>query len=122
MAKTFNEIDSKIINLIAKETKIIGDIISDGDIRIDGELKGNIKSKGRVVVGDTGRICGEINCKTSEVSGEVEGNLTISGQLSLKASSKISGDIITGKLLIEPGALFSGSCKMSDGKTKKTEK
>lgn len=112
MAKTYSEIDTKVINLIAKGTKITGDIISDGDIRIDGELKGNIISKGRLVVGDTGIIQGEIKCNTSEISGEVTGKLVIAELLSLKASSKVSGDVSTGKLSIEPGSVFSGTCQM----------
>jgi len=112
MAKTYNEIDTKVINLIAKGTKITGDIISDGDIRIDGELKGNIQCKGRLVVGDSGLIQGEIKCNTSEISGEIKGKLTVTELLSLKASSKVIGDMFTGKLSIEPGAVFSGSCQM----------
>lgn len=120
MAKTYNELDSKVINLIAKGTKITGDIISDGDIRIDGELKGNLSCKGRLVVGDSGMIQGEIKCSTSEISGEVNGKLTIAELLSLKASSKVIGDIIIGKLSIEPGAVFAGTCKMG-GETKPNE-
>lgn len=112
MAKTYNEVDTKVINLIAKGTKITGDISSDGDIRIDGELKGNIFCKGRLVVGDSGTIQGEIKCSSSEISGMVKGKVIVAELLSLKASSNIIGDIITGKLSIEPGAVFSGTCKM----------
>ncbi|MDX9883668.1 MAG: polymer-forming cytoskeletal protein [Prolixibacteraceae bacterium] len=120
MAKTHNEIDTKVINLISKGTKITGDIASDGDIRIDGELKGTIQCKGRLVVGDSGFIQGEIKCSSSEISGEIKGKLTVSELLSLKASSKVIGDMCTGKLAIEPGAVFSGSCQMG-GDTKSNE-
>jgi len=112
MAKINIEADTKVINLIAKGTKITGDIISEGDIRIDGELKGNITCKGRLVVGNSGNITGEIKCNTSEISGAVKGKISISELLALKATSKVTGDIATGKLSIEPGAVFSGSCKM----------
>jgi cytoskeletal protein CcmA (bactofilin family) len=113
MAK-YNETDNTTINLISNGTDITGDIKSNGDIRIDGSLKGNLNTKGKVVIGPTGRINGEIICKNSEVSGIIEGKISVSQLLNLKASSKIIGDIVTSKLAIEPGARFSGNCKMSD--------
>jgi len=113
MAK-YNETDNATINLISLGTDITGDIISNGDIRIDGSLKGSLNTKGKVVIGPTGKITGEVICKNSEVSGVVEGKITVSQLLNLKASSKILGDIVTSKLSIEPGAKFSGNCKMSD--------
>jgi cytoskeletal protein CcmA (bactofilin family) len=113
MAK-FNEPDNTTINLISNGTDITGDIKSNGDIRIDGSLTGNLNTKGKVVVGTTGKVKGEIICKNSEVAGFIEGKITVAQLLNLKASSKINGDIITSKLSIEPGAIFSGNCKMSD--------
>jgi cytoskeletal protein CcmA (bactofilin family) len=113
MAK-FNEPDNNTINLISNGTDITGDIKSNGDIRIDGTLKGSLNTKGKVVIGPTGKVNGEINCKNSEVSGLIEGKIIVSQLLNLKASSKIIGDIATSKLSIEPGAKFTGSCKMSE--------
>jgi len=113
MAKN-NEIEPAAINLISNGTEISGDIKSGGDIRIDGSLTGNLNTKGKVVIGVTGRVNGEVICKNSEVSGCVEGKISVSQLLILKASSKILGDIATVKLSIEPGAKFSGNCKMSD--------
>ncbi len=113
MAK-YNETDNTTINLISNGTDITGDIKSNGDIRIDGSLKGNLSTKGKVVVGPTGRVNGEVTCRNSEISGIIEGKITVGQLLNLKASSKILGDITTSKLSIEPGAIFSGTCKMSD--------
>jgi len=113
MAKT-NETDNTSINLISSGTDITGDIVSNGDIRIDGTLKGCLNTKGKVVIGPTGKINGEVLCKNSEVSGVVEGKITVGQLLNLKASSRILGDISTSKLSIEPGAKFTGNCKMSD--------
>lgn len=110
----YNETETAAINLISNGTDIIGDVKSSGDIRIDGSLTGNLTTKGKVVIGQTGKVNGEVVCKNSEVSGIVEGKITISQLLILKASSKILGDISTSKLSIEPGALFSGNCKMSE--------
>jgi len=113
MAK-FNETEPAAINLISIGTDITGDVRSTGDIRIDGSLTGNLNTKGKVVIGPTGKINGEVICKNSEVSGIVEGKITVNQLLILKASSKILGDIATSKLSIEPGAIFSGNCKMSE--------
>jgi cytoskeletal protein CcmA (bactofilin family) len=113
MAK-YNETDNTTINLISNGTEITGDIKSNGDIRIDGSLKGNLSTKGKVVIGPTGRINGEVVCKNSEVSGIIEGRIVVGQLLNLKASSKILGDIVTAKLAIEPGARFTGNCNMSD--------
>ncbi|MDO9579975.1 MAG: polymer-forming cytoskeletal protein [Bacteroidales bacterium] len=113
MAK-YNETDNTTINLISTGTDITGDIKSNGDIRIDGSLTGSLNTKGKVVIGPTGRVNGEVICKNSEVSGVIEGKIAVSQLLNLKASSKIFGDIVTSKLSIESGANFSGNCKMSD--------
>ncbi len=113
MAKN-NETETTAINLISNGTDITGDIKSTGDIRIDGTLAGNLNTKGKVVIGQTGKVSGEVLCKNSEVSGIVEGKISVSQLLILKASSKILGDIVTSKLSIEPGAVFTGNCKMGE--------
>ncbi|HCC71380.1 MAG TPA: cell shape determination protein CcmA [Bacteroidales bacterium] len=113
MAKV-NETENSTINLISNGTEITGDIKSEGDIRIDGALVGNLSTKGKVVIGNTGKVKGEVLCKNSEVSGEVDGKINVSQLLTLKISSRINGDIITDKLSIEPGARFTGNCNMTD--------
>ncbi|NMC39773.1 MAG: polymer-forming cytoskeletal protein [Bacteroidales bacterium] len=114
MAKTNGETENTTINLISQGTEITGDIKSNGDIRIDGTLTGNLSTKGKVVIGPTGKIKGEVTCRNSEVSGSIEGKISVGQLLNLKASSKIQGDIVTYKLAIEPGAKFTGTCKMSE--------
>ncbi len=113
MAK-YNETENNTINLISNGTEITGDVKSNGDIRIDGSLTGNLSTKGKVVIGPTGKVKGEVMCRNSEVSGQVEGKLSVSQLLNLKASSRIFGDIATSKLAIEPGARFTGTCSMSE--------
>ncbi|SFE28360.1 bactofilin family protein [Thermophagus xiamenensis] len=113
MAKNI-EPESKLPNIIGPGTKIIGDIETNGDIRIDGQIEGNIKSKGKVVVGSNGMIKGEVFCGNAELAGSLNGKINVTELLSLKASSKVSGDIKTGKLNIEPGAIFSGTCNMGN--------
>lgn len=115
MAKMNETDNSTAVNLISQGTEITGDIKSSGDIRIDGVLNGNMVTKGKVVIGPTGRVKGEVDCKNSEVSGLIDGKISVSQLLNLKASSKINGTIVTAKLSIEPGALFTGNCLMKDG-------
>ena len=121
MAKV-NESENSNINLISNGTEITGDVKSQGDIRIDGMLIGNLSTKGKVVIGNTGKVKGEVLCKNSEVSGEVEGKITVTQLLTLKTSSRINGDIITDKLSIEPGARFTGNCNMNDDNDKEGSK
>ncbi|MGC9356160.1 MAG: bactofilin family protein [Mariniphaga sp.] len=106
------------INIISEGTLIKGDITANGDIRIDGELKGNINAKGRLVIGPKGKVEGEINCNNIEVSGYLKGKINVSELLTMKSSSLIYGDVVAGKLSVEPGSLFTGSCSMGDSKEK----
>jgi cytoskeletal protein CcmA (bactofilin family) len=111
MAKN-NESEHTSINLIGNGTTIKGEIKSNGDIRIDGTLIGQVYSKGKVVVGTTGCIEGEIYCQNADFSGSITAKVEVAELLTLKATSKLKGEIITNKLAIEPGAKFSGNCKM----------
>jgi cytoskeletal protein CcmA (bactofilin family) len=104
--------ESSSINLIGNGTSITGDINSNGDVRIDGTLKGNISITGKLVVGPSGNIEGNVICQNADVSGEIHGKVTVTELLSLKASAKLLGDIITGKISIEPNATFTGTCNM----------
>ncbi|MDR2927121.1 MAG: polymer-forming cytoskeletal protein [Cytophagaceae bacterium] len=108
------EVENKVHNIIGAGTKITGDIETNGDIRIDGNIDGNINSKGKVVIGNNGNVKGEIVCNNAEIAGALEGKITVSELLSLKASSKMNGDLKTSKLSIEPGAIFTGTCTMGN--------
>jgi cytoskeletal protein CcmA (bactofilin family) len=107
------EASSNNINLIGFGTEIHGDVICNGDMRIDGLLVGNLSAKGKIVIGETGKIKGEISCKNSDVSGVVDGKIIVAELLSLKSSAKVMGDIFTSRLAIEPGSKFTGYCDMS---------
>ncbi len=111
------EHDNRSHNMIGPGTKIIGNIETKDGIRIDGEVHGNILSKGKVVVGSNGKVKGDIDCANSELEGVLEGKINVSELLSLKATSKLMGDIITAKLTIEPGAVFTGTCQMGGNAT-----
>ena len=111
--KTMKKDDNgTVINMIGVGTIITGDINSNGDLRIDGTLKGSVATEGKVVLGKNGVIEGDVVCNNADIAGEIKAKITVSQLLTLKLTAKLKGDIITNKLSIEPGAVFSGSCSM----------
>lgn len=110
MAKPYEE--NRLPNLIGSGTKFTGDIETNGDLRVDGQIEGNILSKGKIVLGSGGTIKGTIKCVSAEISGSFEGKMEVSELLSLTSSAKFRGDMTISKLSIEPGAMFNGTCVM----------
>ncbi len=102
-------------NRIGKSTKVKGDITSEADFRIDGELEGKIKTSGKVVVGKEGAVNGTIECVNADIAGKFTGDLSIKEVLAIKASAVIEGTVTVGKLAVEPGATFNASCMMNRG-------
>jgi len=105
--------ESPARNLIGKGTVIKGDVESSGDIRVDGRLIGSLKSNGKIVVGQSGVVEGDLTCKQADISGVVKGILKCEELTSLKSTSKVEVDLVTKQLLIEVGAVFTGKCVMS---------
>ena len=99
-------------NTIAKGTQVTGNIETFGNIRIEGKVKGDIKSKSKVVLGKSSEIEGNMLAQNAEIAGKVKGTIEISEVLILKPSAEIHGDIITNKLIVESGASFVGNCNM----------
>lgn len=99
-------------NVIGKGTVLEGNIETYGNIRIEGRINGNIKSKSKVALGNGSHVEGNITAQNADIEGEVKGKVDITELLVLKSTAVIHGDIITSKLVVEPGAMFNGSCKM----------
>lgn len=104
------------LNIINSGTTITGDVNSDGDMRVDGTIKGYLSSKARLVLGQTAIIEGDIKAANIEISGEVTGNIFATELLTIKTTAKIVGDIVSNKLIIEAGASFNGTSKMNKPK------
>lgn len=121
MAKVAEAENTNKINMIGVGTTIEGNISSSENIRFDGILVGNLSTKGKVFIGQSGKVNGEIKCRNCEVEGVVEGKLNIEELLSLRSMSRVYGDIRTSKLAIEPGAVFTGKCDMGGRKSAETE-
>ncbi len=102
-------------NRIVKGTKIIGTVVSDGGFRVDGEIEGDVKTQGKVVIGVSGKIKGTLTCDNADIEGEFTGKLIVKEILSLRSTAKIDGEVFIGKLAVEPGASFNATCKMGAG-------
>ena len=99
-------------NIIGKGTTLVGNIESFGNIRIEGRIIGGVKTKSKIVLGQSSYVEGNILTQNAEISGEVKGKIEISELLILKPSAVVIGDIKTNKIIVESGAVFNGSCKM----------
>jgi cytoskeletal protein CcmA (bactofilin family) len=128
-AKSYTEFLGKT-NRIVEGTIIKGDIISQADFRLDGELTGNFQTKGKIVIGPAGSVMGDIICKNADIEGKFKGKIQVLEILNVKNKASIHGDVICGKLSVEPGADFSASCMMktnskttieNDGETRPEE-
>jgi len=99
-------------NTIGKGTFLEGNVETYGNIRIEGKVTGNVKSKSKVALGPSSFVQGNVTAQNADLEGEVKGRIEVAELLVLKATAVIHGDIVTGKLVVEPGALFNGTCKM----------
>ena len=110
------------VNVIGAGTTIDGEVSCEGDLRVDGKVKGTISAKSKVSVGNTGVVDGNIVCESADIAGKVFGKTEVSDMLMLKSTGYLEGDIVTGKLVVEAGARFTGSCKMGVKEMKPSEK
>ncbi len=97
---------------ISKSTVLTGDIVSSSDIRVDGILNGNIYTKGKLVVGEDAVIKGKLASANCDIWGKVDGDIYSLECATLKASATVKGVIKSGKLCIELGSIFNGSCNI----------
>lgn len=109
---TMHQNPGTLYNALTSGSKIIGTIIADSDIRVDGIIEGDVQCSGKLVVGEQGFIKGTVVCQNAEIMGCVEGKVEVKYSLALRATCKIKGEIITQTLTVEPNAIFNGTCVM----------
>ncbi|MBK9735464.1 MAG: polymer-forming cytoskeletal protein [Saprospiraceae bacterium] len=112
------QVSTNVSNSIVEGTSIDGNIVASNDIRIDGSLTGKLDCKGRVIIGQQGKVEGDITCYNAIIEGTFTGNLSVKELLSVKETAVINGDIVTDKLLVQTGAIFNVSCSMGGQKLK----
>lgn len=100
------------LNRIVEGAEIVGDVKTDSNFRMDGRLTGKLDTTGKLVIGVSGRIEGDVKCSNADIEGEFEGNIQVDGLLYLKSTAKLTGTIKTSKLKMEDGAEFNGKCDM----------
>lgn len=115
------ETSNAALTTIAKGTVLEGNIETFGQIRIEGKVTGYIKTQSRLVLGDSSVIEGNTFSQNAEIGGEVRGTVQVSDVLVLKSTAVIHGDIVTGKLVVEAGAIWNGNCKMGNAKDKASD-
>jgi cytoskeletal protein CcmA (bactofilin family) len=105
------------LNSIGVGTIIDGNIKTDGDFRIDGKVNGNIFTSGRLVLGASSQVVGDINCINGNIEGFVRGNIQVKEILKISKSANVDGNITTNKLIVEEGAVIQAKISMSSNKS-----
>ena len=114
MAKEVTTNTGAMYNALTNGSKIVGKIFADSDFRIDGEVEGTITCNGKVIIGQNGFLKGSISCVNAEIIGTVEGDIVVTETLSLRSTAIIKGEVRTKILIVEPNAVFDGTCSMKD--------
>ncbi|WP_298403514.1 polymer-forming cytoskeletal protein [uncultured Chloroflexus sp.] len=99
--------------VIGANTRFVGTLNAEGNVRIDGAVEGDIEVVGNLIIGETGRVIATIKARNVHVSGAVKGQITALEQLEISPTGKVWGDITTAALHIEPGGLFRGQSSMT---------
>jgi len=109
------------VNILSTGTEFEGKVKTEGDIRIDGKFTGDLSCKARVIIGPSGYFNGTIQCENAVIEGSFSGKLTVKSMLEVKENGKITGEISTGKLIVQAGAIFDVNCNMGGGAGRKPE-
>ncbi|MGY5355420.1 bactofilin family protein [Wenyingzhuangia sp. IMCC45467] len=112
--KTLGQQDDLVMerNRISKKTTFKGEIVSQGDFRIDGTVEGDLTTTGKIIIGPDGKVFGKVKCVNADIEGFFDGHLEVKNSLCLKPSAKVSGEVYMESLTVEPGAVFNANCKM----------
>ncbi|MCQ2334559.1 MAG: polymer-forming cytoskeletal protein [Paludibacteraceae bacterium] len=103
---------STLYNALTSGSKIIGTVIADQDFRIDGTIEGDVQCTGKVIIGEHGMLNGSVSCENADIHGTLDGKIKVNQTLTLRATAKLTGDVATGTLIVEPNAQFNGTCTM----------
>ncbi len=111
---SYESTSSEEATVISKGVKIEGKLSCSGSIRLDGEVKGDISSQSAVIIGENGKVNGQINAENITIGGKVTGTVRAKEKLVLDAKANLQGDIFSKIIAVESGAVFNGNCKMGD--------
>lgn len=114
MAKQTNGAPPDQINMVGVGTVLDGTLTAESDVRVSGRVDGKVIVKGRAIVAQEGMVDGELEAENADIAGRVEGDVRVSGRLVLRGTAHIKGNIATGRLIVEEGAVFDGACTMGN--------
>lgn len=100
------------VSRISSGTEVKGSLISQSDIRVDGVFEGDLITSGKLVIGESSIIRGNVMCASADIWGKMEGELTVGDNVTFKSNSSFAGNLRTVRICIEMGADFSGSCQI----------
>lgn len=100
--------------IIAKDLKLNGNIESLKNIRLDGQIEGNVNCQGKIIIGKNGKIKGEIFVQDAEIYGTINGKITVRGVLIIRQGANVQGEVFANNIVSEVGAKFNGTCKMKE--------
>jgi len=103
-----------VISIVGPQMEITGDVFTDGSVRIEGTVTGNVRAEKAVVVGKDGAVDGDIQTQDAIVTGRIQGSLTAASRLEIKATARIDGDILARRVQLDDGAMVNGNVQMSD--------
>ncbi|WP_284642237.1 bactofilin family protein [Paenibacillus silviterrae] len=109
-------VSGSAVTLIGEGSVIEGDLYAPADLRVEGEIRGRLRSEGEVVVGERGYVRSDLHAAHVIIAGRVEGIVRAEGTVRITATGKLSGTILAGSLIIEQGAVFQGKSDMYGGK------
>lgn len=112
---------AKDLNLIGSGTIIEGKFKSQGSVRVDGRIVGDITAQETVSIGAAGEVEGNVTAKNISVGGKIRGRLAAEEKLVLLSPAVVQGDISAAKLVIDEGATFDGKCSMSSDEQAKSK-
>lgn len=120
MKKSSNTLNEDIETIIGRNTQFKGTISGEGNIRIDGNLEGEISSGGNVIVGEMGEVIANVKARNILISGVVRGNVEVTEKLEILNSGKLYGDVSAAILSVSEGAVFKGNSNMESRETEST--
>ena len=102
----------EVETIIGSSVKVEGNFVGSGDVIVEGTVSGLLKTAKNLKVGEQAKIKADVEAENVFTSGEIRGNVKIKGKLEMKSSAKIFGNVETGVLSVEEGAILNGKCVM----------
>jgi len=106
------------VNMVSEGTRLTGTLKTKNDIRIAGNVEGEVNAKGKLIISSTGHVDGDIKASDADIAGKLQGEIHVSNKLILRESAVIDGDLYTKSLLVEEGAQINGACRMGENSGK----